>query len=125
MSLRLRLTILYSAITAGILLIFGLLAFLLVSMRMTRQVDQSLANAYAELVRDFQVGPNGTITEGVMPQPDLASNIIYQVWDQRGRISFYSPSLGMIKKPLDAIGFTSHTSIFRDSYVDWGHLRVL
>ncbi len=105
MSLRLRLTILYSAITAGILLLFGLLVFLLVSMRMSHQIDQNLADAYDELVKDFQVGPNGTIIEGVMPQPDLASNIIFQVWDQRGRISFYSPSLGMIRKPLDATGF--------------------
>lgn len=125
MSLRLRLTILYSAITTGLLLLFGLLVFFLVSMQMSRQVDQSLADGYSELVKDFQVGPNGTIVESVMPQPDLASNIIYQVWDQRGRISFYSPSLGMVKKPLDAIGFNSNTSVYRDSYVDRGHLRVL
>ena len=125
MSLRLRLTILYSALTAGVLVLFGLMAFLLITMRMHRQVDQSLADAYKTLVKDFQVGPNGTIVQEVMPQPDLASNIVYQVWDQHGRISYSSPSLGMIKKPLDAAGFQSRASVYRDAYVDWGHLRVL
>ena len=125
MSLRLRLTILYSALTAGVLVLFGLMAFLLITMRMHRQVDQSLADAYKTLVKDFQVGPNGTIVQEVMPQPDLASNIVYQIWDQHGRISYSSPSLGMIKKPLDAAGFQSRASVYRDAYVDWGHLRVL
>jgi len=125
MSLRLRLTILYSALTAGILLLFGLLAFLFISIRLNRQIDQTLAKSYADLIQDFQIGPNGTITQDVMPQPDLSSNIIYQVWDQHGRISYYSPNLRMIKNPLDSAGFQSRTSVYRDAYLSFGHLRVL
>ena len=94
-------------------------------MRLSRQVDQNLAKAYTNLIKDFEVGQNGTIIQDVVPQPELASNIVYQVWDQHGRISAYSPNLGMVKKPLDSEGFQSKTSVYRDSYVDWGHLRVL
>ncbi len=125
MSLRLRLTILYSAITAGVLLLFGLLAFFLVSMSLGRQVDQNLARAYSVLVNDFHVGPDGAIIQDVIPQPDLAANVVFQVWDQHGRLSFYSPSLNMVKKPLDSTGFQAKSSVYRDAYVSWGHLRVL
>ncbi len=125
MSLRLRLTILYSAITAGILLLFGLLAFFLVSMSLGRQVDQNLARAYSVLVKDFHIGPNGAIIQDVMPQPDLAADVVFQVWDQHGRLSYFSPSLTIVKKPLDSIGFQSKASVYRDAYASWGHLRVL
>ncbi len=125
MSLRLRLTIQYSAITAGILLLFGLLAYSLVSIRLSRQIDQSLSRAYINLIRDFVVGPNGTIVQGVIPEPNLGGEVVYQVWDLHGRISYYSPSLRMFTAPLDPIGLQAHGSVYRDAQGTLGHLRVL
>jgi two-component system, OmpR family, sensor kinase len=126
MSLRLRLTILYSALTGGILLIFGVLVYFLVNVQLVRQIDDSLVLTYTDLLKDWRVGPNGEITPGVLPELNLTTNINYQVWNHRGRLSFSSPNLGMINKPLDSVGFQSNTSIYRDSYVSWGeHLRVL
>ncbi len=125
MSLRLRLTILYSAITAGVLLLFGLFAYLLVSIRLSRQIDQTLSQAYVELIQDFAVGSNGTIVQDVLPEPDLGATLVYQVWDLHGRISYYSPNLRMVTAPLDPIGLQSRTSVFRDANASFGHLRVL
>ena len=125
MSLRLRLTILYSAFTAGILLLFGLLAFFLVSINLSRQVDQNLSQAYNDLVKDFTVGTDGTIIQTVVPQPTLGSSYIYQLWDLHGRIGLSSPSMAMVKKPLDSVGFQSKTSVYRDAYLGSEHLRVL
>ena len=125
MSLRLRLTILYSALTGGILLIFGVLVFFLVNVQLVRQIDDSLVQTYTDLLKDWRVGPSGGITPGVMPELNLTTNINYQVWDHGGRLSFSSPNLGMLNKPLDSFGFQSNTSIYRDSYISGGHLRVL
>ena len=125
MSLRLRLTILYSALTGGILLIFGVLVFFLVNVQIGRQIDNSLIQTYADLLKDWRVGPAGLILPSVMPETNLITNISYQVWDQHGRLNFSSPNLRMVKQPLDSVGFQSKTSIYRDSYVSWGHLRVL
>ena len=47
MSLRLRLTLLYSSLLGVILLIFGTLVFSLVSINLMRQVDLSLAERLA------------------------------------------------------------------------------
>ena len=124
MSLRLRLTILYSALTGGILLIFGVLVFFLVNTLLVTQIDNTLIQTYTGLLKDWRVGTSGAITSGVLTE-NLTTNVSYQVWDQHGRLSFSSPNLGFYKKPLDPDGFQPGTSIYHDSYLAWGHLRVL
>ena len=125
MSLRLRLTILYSALTGGILLIFGVLVFFLVNVLLVTQIDDTIIQTYTDLLKDWRVGTSGGITPSVMTELNLTTNISYQVWDQHGRLSFSSPNLGVFNKPLDPVGFQSKTSIYHDSHLSWGHLRVL
>jgi signal transduction histidine kinase len=125
MSLRLRLTILYSALTGGILLIFGVLVFFLVNVLLVTQIDDTILQAYAGLMKDLRVSSSGGITPSVMTELNLTTNISYQVWDQHGRLSFSSPNLGVFDRPLDPVGFQSKISIYHDSYPTWGHLRVL
>ncbi len=107
------------------MLVFGVLVYFLVNNQIGRQIDQGLAQAYTDLVKDWRIGPDGVIIQDVMPDPDLAKNINYQVWDQRGRWIFSSPNLRLFKRPLDSVGFSSNESVYRDSDVSWGHLRVL
>ena len=125
MSLRLRLTILYSALTGGILLIFGVLVFFLVNVLLVTQIDDTIIQSYAGLIKDLRVSPTGGITPGVMTELNLTTNISYQIWDQHGSLSFSSPNLGVYNKPLDQVGFQSKVSIYHDSHPTWGHLRVL
>ena len=49
MSLRLRLTILYSALTGGILLVFGILLYALVDVMLLSQTDESLYQTFSAL----------------------------------------------------------------------------
>ena len=126
MSLRLRLTILYSALTGGILLIFGVLVLLLVNFLLVSQMDDTLVQTYTNLLKDWRVGTDGKVTRGVMSELNLTANISYQVWDQHGRLNFFSPNLGIFNKPLDPIGFQSNVPIYHEAYISpWGHLRVL
>jgi two-component system OmpR family sensor kinase len=125
MSLRLRLTILYSALTGGILLIFGVLVYFLVNILLVTQIDNDIIQTYTDLQKDWRVSASGGITPGVMTELTLTPNMSYQVWDQHGRLSFSSLNLGVFSKPLDPTGFQSKTSIYHDSYPSWGHLRVL
>jgi signal transduction histidine kinase len=126
MSLRLRLTILYSALTGGILLIFGVLVLFLVNVLLVTQIDDTLIQTYTDLLKDWHVGPDGKVTRGVMSELNLIANISYQVWDQRGQLNFSSPNLGTFSKSLDPTGFQSNTSSYHESYTSpWGHLRVL
>ncbi len=125
MSLRLRLTILYSSLTGGILLLFGVLVFFLVNLLLVTQIDDTLVQTYSVLLKDWRVGASGEIVPGVMTEPSLTTNISYQVWDQQGHLIFSSPNLGVFNKPLDPVGVRPKTSLYHNSYLSWGHLRVL
>jgi two-component system, OmpR family, sensor kinase len=125
MSLRFRLTILYSALTGGILLIFGVLVYFLVNVLLVTQIDNAIIQTYTDLLKDWRVSASGGINPGIMTELTLPTNTSYQVWDQHGRLSFSSPNLGVFHKPLDPIGYQSKTSIYRDAYPTLGHVRVL
>jgi signal transduction histidine kinase len=125
MSLRLRLTILYSALTGGILLVFGVLIFFLVNVLLVTQIDDSLVQAQTDLLEDWRVGSHGEISQGSRPNLGAATSLSFQVWSRRGQLSFSSPDLAMVSEPLDAVGYEAHTSMYRDSYTSHGHLRVL
>jgi signal transduction histidine kinase len=125
MSLRLRLTILYSALTGGILLIFGVLIYFLVNILLLNQIDDTLLQTYRDLVSGWRVGPGGQLSLSTLPELDLTTNINYQVWNRRNMLGFSSPNLGLFNQPLDPVGYDSDSSVYRDSYTSLGHLRVL
>jgi two-component system OmpR family sensor kinase len=125
MSLRLRLTILYSAITGGILLIFGLLLYTLVNILLVTQVDTTLFQTADDLLLGWRVGPAGELSQESLPKLNLTSFVYYQIWDNNGRLHTSSPGLGQISQPLDPVGYQLKRSIYRNSLIQKVHLRVL
>jgi len=84
MSLRLRLTIIYSALTGGILLIFGILLYSLVNILLVTQVDSTLNQTANDLLLGWRVGPAGELTQETLPKLNLTSFVYYQIWDNNG-----------------------------------------
>jgi heavy metal sensor kinase len=125
MSLRLRLTILYSALTGGILLIFGVLLYSLVNILLVTQVDTTLFQTANDLLLGWRVGPAGELSQETLPKLNLTSFVYYQIWDNNGRLHSSSPGLGQINQPFDPVGYQLKISIYRNSLVQKVHLRVL
>jgi two-component system OmpR family sensor kinase len=125
MSLRLRLTILYTGLTGGILLLFGALLFFLVNLLLTTQVDTTLLQTTQSLLTGWRVGTNGEMTQETVPQLNLTSFVYYQVWDIQGKIHFSSPGVSRINQPLDPVAYQSRQSIYSDANIQNVHLRVL
>ncbi|MCX6037239.1 MAG: ATP-binding protein [Chloroflexi bacterium] len=125
MSLRLRLTILYSALTGGILLIFGVLLYSLVNILLVTQVDTTLFQTANDLLLGWRVGPAGELSQETLPKLNLTSFVYYQIWDNNGRLHSSSPGLGQINQPFDPIGYQLKSSIYRNSLIQKVHLRVL
>jgi two-component system OmpR family sensor kinase len=125
MSLRLRLTILYSALTGGILLIFGVLLYSLVNILLVTQVDTTLYQTANDLLIGWRVGPTGELSQETLPKLNLTSFIYFQIWDNYGRLHSSSPSLGQINQPFDPIGYQLKKTIYRNSMVQKVNLRVL
>ena len=125
MSLRLRLTILYSALTGGILLIFGILLYSLVDLLLVTQVDTTLFQTANDLLVGWRVGPAGELSQETLPKLNLTSFVYYQIWDNNGRLHSSSPGLGQIGQPFDPVGYQLKRSIYRNAMIQKVHLRVL
>ncbi|MBL8103235.1 MAG: HAMP domain-containing histidine kinase [Anaerolineales bacterium] len=125
MSLRLRLTLLYTTFMGGILLIFGAAVYILVNVILLNQVDTMLEGVASDIMQVSKVNSVGELSLISLPPLDMTSNAYVQVWGPDGHIVATSPSIGALIKPLDPIGLKSDSPIYEDSYLDGAHLRVL
>ncbi|MFM8367365.1 MAG: sensor histidine kinase, partial [Chloroflexota bacterium] len=125
MSLRLRLTLLYSTFMGGILLVFGAAVYILVNVILLNQVDNLLANVAREIVRATSVDSTGDLNVISLPTLDMTANAYVQVWGPDDKLITTSPSIGSLVKPLDPFGLETGKTMYEDSYLDGAHLRVL
>jgi signal transduction histidine kinase len=125
MSLRLRLTLLYSIFMGGILLVFGVTVYILVNVILLNQVDNMLAGVAREIARATTVDSTGDLNVISLPQLDMTANAYVQVWGADGTLITASPSIGSLDKPLDPAGLALGKTMYEDSYLDGAHLRVL
>jgi len=126
MSLRFRLTIIYSALTGGILLVFGSLLYALVEVRLVSQVDDTLLQASRQLIASAQIDPSGELSLTDLQDLSLTSEVYVQVWDPAGHLHISSPMLnGLILGPLDSVNLAAKQPVYHDTTVQKLPLRVL
>ena len=125
MSLRLRLTLLYTTFMGGILLIFGAAVYILINIILLNQVDTMLESVASDIMQVSRVDSVGELSLISLPPLDMTSNAYVQVWGPDGKIVATSPSIGTLINPLDPIGLKAGTPLYEDSYPDGAHLRVL
>ncbi len=125
MSLRLRLTLLYSTFIGGILLIFGAAVYILVNFILLNQVDTMLAAVARDITDVTKVNSVGELSLVSLPPLDMTSNAYVQVWGMNGQIIATSPSIGTLIKPLDPTNLETPFPVYKDSRLDGAHLRVL
>ncbi|MEA4906707.1 MAG: HAMP domain-containing protein [Chloroflexi bacterium] len=123
MSLRLRLTWLYTSLLGGVLLIFGSLVYGLVSVVLLDQVDDGLTQTATELIGRIRVNSSNQFDPGSFIDFEPTENIIFQVWgNQRELLYAYPVGLQMA---LDDVGRWAGRPIFHTSQVNGVNLRVL
>jgi two-component system OmpR family sensor kinase len=125
MSLRLRLTLLYTTFMGGILLIFGAAAYILVNVILLNQVDSMLASVVHDITDVTKVNSVGELNLISLPPLDMTANAYIQVWGPDGKIIATSPSIGALTKALDPAGLQAGLTNYEDSYLEGAHLRVL
>jgi two-component system OmpR family sensor kinase len=125
MSLRLRLTLLYSTFMGGILLIFGAAVFILVNIILLNQVDTMLAGVVRDITQVTKVNSVGQLNVISLPPLDMTSNAYVQVWKRDGKLVSSSPGISSLNTALDPVNLKSGRIIYQDSYLGGAHLRVL
>ncbi len=123
MSLRLRLTLLYSSLLGVILLIFGTLVFSLVSINLMRQVDLSLQNASRDLIRNLRVDPDGNFQLSTLPSVAEGENFFFQVWDSDKKLQISKPASLLI--PLDSNALPATSVNYHTTIINGVQLRVI
>lgn len=96
MSLRLRLTLLYSTFMGGILFIFGAAVFILINVILLNQVDTMLARVVRDITEVTRVNAVGELNIISLPPLDMASNAYVQVWGRDGKLVSTSPSISTV-----------------------------
>jgi two-component system OmpR family sensor kinase len=121
MSLRLRLTLLYTSLLGGVLLIFGSLLYGLVSVTLLNQIDSSLLLASEQLTSRLLVNSGGQFDLRSLAtfQPD--ADLVFQVWSSHRELQISRPA--RLKQPLDQKALLSGGN--RISSTQGGNLRVL
>lgn len=125
MSLRLRLTLLYSTFMGGILLIFGAAVFILVNVILLNQVDTMLAGVVRDITQVTRVNSVGELDVINFPPLDMTSNAYVQIWDREGNLRSTSPSIGTLRESLDSASLKAGITAYHDSWLGSAHLRVL
>ncbi len=123
MSLRSRLTLLYTTLMVGILLLFGGLVYWLVSIMLLDQLDTTLTQDANQLISLLKVNESRHFDTRALAAFRPAENLWYQVWGSDGRLAVSRPM--SVSDPLDAGMRRLSTPIFTDSRVGNTHLRVL
>jgi signal transduction histidine kinase len=125
MSLRLRLTLLYSTLLGGILLLFGVLVYLLVSALLLDQVDRTLKLTTNDIINTAQIDPIGGMDIVELPGVELTSSVYVQLWTRDGHLRMSSPGIRQLSQPLGSTDLGAAFPILRDVNIQNVHLRVL
>ena len=110
MSLRLRLTLLYSILMAVLLLIFGTAVFLLVNIRLLNQIDGSLSSVASDIIQVTRVDSFGELNFVTLPALDITANAYVQVWSRDGKLRSFSPAISMMSESAGPGGDERHHS---------------
>ncbi|HUI88323.1 MAG TPA: HAMP domain-containing sensor histidine kinase [Anaerolineales bacterium] len=125
MSLRLRLTLLYSTLMGGILLTFGAAVYIIISVLLLNQADNTLANTARNIIQMTRVNSVAEIDVVTLPPLDMTANAYVQLWGEDNQIKSASPGIANMTASLDPIGLKAGEPIYRENTIQNVHLRVL
>lgn len=125
MPLRLRLTLLYTTLLGGTLLLFGVTVYGLVSLVLLNQIDNTITQQVENLTGGaLRVNASNQFDQRILTQLQSAdNNLIFQVWGADGRLQIERP-VGW-QEPLDERGTLATQPVFRSTFSRGLHMRVL
>ncbi len=125
MTLRARLTLWYTAVLAGLLLVFGAIVYLMLSISLTRQVEETLERTADDLLRASQVQIGGIPVSAIQLELDLTANVFVQVFDTQGNLVRQTMNYPALVAPLDPERIGVQVPTFSTVQVEDIRLRVL
>lgn len=124
MSLRLRLTLIYSVMLSGVVVLLSIVVYALVSLLLIDFVDQDLRDGANHIIAHLWADGIGNIELNPDPLP-ISENYWFQVWSRDGRLLNYSPNASELTRALDEDGLYQGELTFKDVAIAQAPYRVL
>lgn len=124
MSLRLRLTVLYSALMGVVLLTFGIAAYIVVDNVLLSSVDDALDEAADEFVELASVNFVEEVQFLSLPA-NMGADISVQVWGLDDELQASFGPLGQSRQAFDPFNKRTSQAVFQETSLNGRHLRVL
>lgn len=129
MSLRARLSFLYTSIVGGILLLFGVAIYSAIRVSLLNQIDTTLKNTASDIITNVYVDEQGELEVTSSPNLEFLADVYVQVWDRNNQIRFASPNIRSLNEAMDEASLHSTETKVNDIILvtDYGetHLHVL
>jgi two-component system, OmpR family, sensor kinase len=125
MSLRSRLTLYYTSLVGGILLLFGVAVYVSVSLTVTRQLDSALRRSAELIISGAGIEKSGQLQVIPLSMLELPTDVYVQVWRRAAVLIDASPNVTWYRKALDPVGMQAMLPVYRDATVGKNRLRVL
>lgn len=123
MSLRARLTLLYTSIVGGVLILFGVAVYAAVTSTLLNQINATLEQSAARIVDQIFVNPEGRLSMGTLPSLNLPTDVYYQLWT-RDFQSIATNIPGSFTDFLDPQEIQNSSNIFNDVRIGSVNFRV-
>ena len=124
MSLRLRLTLIYSVLLSGVVLLLSIVIYSMASVVIINQVDGILEQAVNQIINVIQVDQTGDLR--FSPETlQLSKSIHYQIWSGDQRLLHYSDHMREFSDEMDDEVFSQSQSTYRNVENSDIPLRVL
>ena len=124
MSLRLRLTLVYSVLLSGIVALLSIIIYVMVSMQLVDFVDDFLQKGAHQIITALRADGIGNLDINSEITP-ITDEYYFQVWSMDGRLVGYSENASKFTQALDRGGLDLEEPRFNDVTVDQLTFRVL
>lgn len=125
MSLRLRLTLLSTGILCGLLVLFSVVVYGVVSVIQLNQMDNLLTRTANQIIGQMRVNAVGDINVLTLPPLDTSEITLVQIWGRDGNLRASSSNISRLTISIDPQGLQLKQLQFRDTTVNNAHLRVV
>jgi len=124
MTLRLRLTLIFSALTSGVVLLLSIVIYSMVSVVMTEKVDDILQRSADQIIgimRGESVGKIAIDAEIL----SVSDSVNYQFWSEDGQILEYSENVSDFASAMDAEALVKEKTVYSNVDIQESAYRIL
>lgn len=124
MSLRLRLTLIFTCLLSGVIALLSIVIYSIVSVVMINQVDMMLESGAGLVIEYLTVDDRGRLVI-TGEYEEIADTFTYQVWSQDQQLLLFSDPIGKLTDALDDVGLGQRQPVFREQIIEQSRYRVL